>query len=97
MALLRAAIGLAAIGVAVALAPVADAQPVGAENAQTTIDRLEEEGYDVRINWVNSVTSTPLYLCRSIGVNNPNRSGEPPQGITVYVDVTCPDYDDWDL
>ena len=45
--------------VSLAIAPVATADPVwpvaGAESAGATIDDLEAQGYDVRINWVSGV------------------------------------------
>src|SRR5262249_39517115 len=83
---------------AVICAPGAGAEPVwpvaGAENAKDTIDDLEGQGYDVRINWVSGLPSVSLYRCKVTGINNPNPS--PPTGDTletVYVDVSCPNPD----
>jgi hypothetical protein len=64
-------------------------------SAADTIADLQDQGYDVQINWVRGVSSEPLSLCLTTGVNNPNRSGGPPTSFTtVYVDVSCPDHDD---
>jgi hypothetical protein len=94
-------LGAALLGTAVSLgtAPCATAEPVwpvaGAESARATIDDLEAQGYDVRINWVSGVSSVPLSWCKVTGINNPNHS--PPSENTfetVYVDVSCPNPDD---
>jgi hypothetical protein len=91
--------GLLAVSVSLAAAPVATAEPVwpvaGAESASATIDDLEAQGYDVRINWVSGVSSVPLQWCKVTAINNPNHS--PPSENTfetVYVDVSCPNPDD---
>ncbi|PRC43027.1 hypothetical protein C6A85_000000107455 [Mycobacterium sp. ITM-2017-0098] len=80
-------------------APIATADPVwpiaGAQSAGATIDELQAQGYDVQINWVNSISSVPLEQCKVTAIYNPNRS--PPDGTTlatVYVDVSCPNEDD---
>jgi hypothetical protein len=94
--------GLLAASVSLAAAPVATAEPVwpvaGAESAGATIDDLEAQGYDVRINWVSGVSSVPLSWCKVTGIHNPNH--DPPSENTfetVYVDVSCPNPDsDWD-
>jgi hypothetical protein len=93
--------GLLAAAVSLAAAPLATAEPVwpvaGAESAGATIDDLEAQGYDVRINWVSGVSSVPLRWCKVTGINNPNHY--PPSGetlATVYVDVSCPNEPDWD-
>jgi hypothetical protein len=63
-------------------------------SAADTIADLEDQGYDVQINWVRGVSNDPLSDCWTTGINNPNRSGGPPTGFTtVYVDVACPDDD----
>ena len=92
--------GLLAASVSLAAAPVATAEPVwpvaGAESAGATIDDLEAQGYDVRINWVSGVSSVPLSWCKVTAIHNPNHS--PPSENTfetVYVDVSCPNPDDW--
>jgi hypothetical protein len=91
--------GLLAVSVSLAAAPVATAEPVwpvaGAESASATIDDLEAQGYDVRINWVSGVSSVPLSWCKVTAIHNPNHS--PPSENTfetVYVDVSCPNPDD---
>jgi len=93
--------GILGAAVSLAIAPVAAAEPVwpvaGAESASATIDDLEAQGYDVRINWVSGVSSVPLSSCKVTGIHNPNKS--PPSENSfeiVYVDVSCPNPDgDW--
>jgi hypothetical protein len=83
---------LGAAAVALAAAPVA-----AAAGADATIADLEAQGYDVQINWVNGFDTKPLSTCTVTNVNNPDRSGAPPQpGATVYVDVRCPNHNDDD-
>jgi hypothetical protein len=91
--------GLLGAAISLANAPAATAEPVwpvaGAESASATIDDLEAQGYDVRINWVSGVSSVPLSLCKVTAIHNPNHS--PPNENTfetVYVDVSCPNPDD---
>ena len=91
--------GLLGAAVSLATAPVATSEPVwpvaGAESAGATIDDLEAQGYDVRINWVSGVSSVPLSYCKVTAIHNPNHS--PPSESTfetVYVDVSCPNPDD---
>jgi hypothetical protein len=94
---------LIAVGAAsIAVAPIAAAEPVwpyaGAESAADTIRDLEDQGYNVAINWVNGYSRHDLSRCSVRGINNPDRSATPPppQEITVYVDVDCPhDHDDF--
>lgn len=81
------------------LAPDAAAGPLPPAQdgitAADTIADLQDQGYDVQINWVRGISNDPLAECLVTGVNNPNRSGGPPEGFTtVYVDVACPDDDD---
>jgi hypothetical protein len=87
------------IAAAVACAPVAAAEPVwpvaGAEDAQATVDDLEDQGYDVQINWVSGLPSVQLYRCKVTGIHNPNHSPPTDNALeTVYVDVSCPNPDD---
>jgi hypothetical protein len=86
------------VGAALLASPDAGADPLpaqGGASAADTIADLQDQGYDVQINWVRGVSNDPLSECWSTGVNNPNRSGGPPTGFTtVYVDVACPDHDD---
>lgn len=81
------------VPVAVLLAAPCAAQP---SSAAAVIDELEDQGYDVAINWVSGVSSRPLSECRSLGVHNPDLDGPPPETFTtVYVDVSCSnDHDD---
>jgi hypothetical protein len=67
-------LGAGLVGAAVSLgnAPVATAEPVwpvaGAESASATIDDLEAQGYDVRINWVSVSAQC---RCRGAGHGDP--------------------------
>ncbi|WP_396927629.1 hypothetical protein [Mycolicibacterium sp.] len=98
--------GFRAIGVAVAAAllmaaPPAAADPpwpvAGAESAADTIRDLQSQGYRVGINWVFGYTRTSLDRCAVTAIHNPG--GPPPDEsaspTTVYIDVSCPDHDDW--
>jgi hypothetical protein len=79
--------------VSIAAAPIAAADG----SASATIADLQAQGYDVQINWVRGTNRVPLYYCTVTGINNPNRTGNPPDPLTlttVYVDVLCPD-DEW--
>jgi hypothetical protein len=90
---------LGAAAAALMAAPGVAAEPLmpaqdGASAADTIAD-LQDQGYDVQINWVRGVSSDPLSECWTTAVHNPNRLGGPPTGFTtVYVDVACPDHDD---
>ncbi|NGX07338.1 hypothetical protein [Mycobacteroides franklinii] len=87
---------LAAIAASLSLPAVAQAAPmlpVGGESPSQTISDLEDEGYDVQINYVMGNSNTPLDMCRVLAVHNPNRSGKPVDTFTtVYVDISCPDF-----
>jgi hypothetical protein len=79
--------------------PLAAAEPVwpvaGAEDARATVDDLEDQGYDVQINWVSGVSSVPLHWCKVTAIHNPNHSPPTDDSLsTVYVDVSCPNPDD---
>jgi hypothetical protein len=100
MAASRVTVGLMPVLMAAAfvVAPSAAAEPgppaQDGVSAADTIADLQEQGYDVQINWVRGISSEPLSECWTTGINNPNRSGGPPTGFTtVYVDVSCPDDD----
>jgi hypothetical protein len=84
---------LVAAGVAVAGAAVAAADPdTQNQSAQSVIDDLTAEGYNVQINSVSGNSSMPLSTCSVVAIHNPNRTGGPPTTFTtVYVDVSCPD------
>src|SRR6266567_2919769 len=97
MSLAMRMLGAGLLGTAVSLAnvSVATAEPVwpvaGAESARATIDDLEAQGYDVRINWVSGVSSVPLSSCKVTAIHNPNHSPPSENTLkTVYVDVSCP-------
>ena len=78
----------------VATAPLAAAEPSG-QQASTTIDDLQAQGYNVQINWVNGFDTKPLSQCWVTGVNNPGETAPTPGTFTtVYVDVACPNGDD---
>ena len=93
---------LIAVGaVSIAVAPIATADPslpmAGTESASDTIRDIEEQGYNVSINWVNGFSRRNLSECSVRAIHNPDRSATspPPQDTTVYVDVDCPhDNDD---
>jgi hypothetical protein len=85
-----------ALGGAVALCAPATAEPVDTgESAQSVIDGLKAEGYNVDINWLTGYGTEPLSVCTVDNVNNPGDS-VPGHGqfVTVYVDVSCPNHPD---
>jgi hypothetical protein len=92
---------VATAAASIAVAPVATADPVwpvaGAESAADTIRDLEDQGYNVAINWVNGYSSGNLSRCSVRAIHNPDRSATspPPEATTVYVDVDCPHDHDW--
>lgn len=86
----------AAVAASIAGAPVASADPTwpvaGSESAAATIRDLQDQGYNVAINWLNGYSQGPLEECSVGAIYNPDRSGTPtpPENTTVYVDVSCP-------
>ena len=80
----------------IATAPIAAADPpwpvAGAESAADTVRDLQDQGYNVAINWVNGHQGSDLSRCTVSAIYNPDRSADspPPQSTTVYVDVQCP-------
>ncbi|MBN3509464.1 hypothetical protein JYB55_11495 [Mycolicibacterium septicum] len=77
--------------------PHAGADPTaGEQSADAVISDLEDQGYNVEINWVGGVSTTPLSECSVKGIHNPDRSSPPApkSSITVYVDVSCPNEPD---
>ncbi len=87
-----------AAAVAIVAAPNAAANPVfpapGSGSAETVIDELTAQGYNVEINWVSGVSSRPLSECRVLAIHNPSDGAGPPTTFTtVYVDVSCPNHD----
>ncbi|SHS43888.1 Uncharacterised protein [Mycobacteroides abscessus subsp. abscessus] len=94
IALMPLWLGAIALSLAIpAFAAAAPALPVGGESPSQTISDLEDQGYDVQINYVMGNSNTPLDMCRVLAVHNPNRSGKPVDSFTtVYVDISCPDF-----
>jgi len=77
---------------AIAVAPLAAADPAlpgaGAEDAATTINAYQDNGYDVQINYTNGIPDVDLSQC---WVNSVNTNDASAGGLkTVYVDVECP-------
>ena len=73
----------------------ATADPVYSNgSAQSVIDDLEAQGYNVVINWLTGYNTKPLSVCWVTNINNPGQ-WDPPPGVftTVYVDVSCPNHD----
>ena len=87
---------LIVLGSAVTVAAPATAEPEDSgASAQSVIDGLKAEGYNVVINWLTGYDTEPLSVCTVSDVNNPN-DAKPPAGTftTVYVDVSCPNRQD---
>jgi hypothetical protein len=85
---------LIVVGAAVSLAGPASAEPVDiGQSAQSVIDDLKAEGYNVVINWLTGYDTVPLSVCTVSNINNPEDS-VPPVGTfpIVYVDVSCPNH-----
>jgi hypothetical protein len=80
----------------VTLAVPAAAEPVDSgQSAQSVIDELKAEGYNVAINWLTGYDTEPLSVCTVEDVNNPeDAKPKPGTFTTVYVDVTCPNHQD---
>jgi hypothetical protein len=87
---------LVAVGGALTLAAPATAEPEDTEgSAQSVIDGLKAEGYDVQINWLTGYNTEPLSVCTVENINNPGDSVPGPGTfVTVYVDVSCPNHPD---
>lgn len=95
----RVAVGLFAAAASMAVAPTAAAEPVwpvaGAASAAATISDLEDQGYNVQINWVSGQISVSLTQCKVLAIHNPDNSpGSETTFTTVYIDVSCPNRDD---
>jgi hypothetical protein len=80
--------------VTVAAPAMAEPEDTGA-SAQSVIDGLKAEGYNVVINWLTGYNTEPLSVCTVENINNPDSSA-PAAGTftTVYVDVSCPNHQD---
>ncbi len=76
------------------VAAPATAEPVDTgASAQSVIDGLKADGYNVVINWVTGYDTVPLSVCTVENIDNPD-SAAPATGsfTTVYVDVSCPNH-----
>jgi hypothetical protein len=85
---------VALVVVAVTLAAPARAEPVyTGSSAQSVIDSLKADGYNVVINWLTGYDTVPLPACTVSNINNPDDSA-PSAGTftTVYIDVSCPNH-----
>ena len=87
---------LAAVIGAMMFTPAAPAEPVDTgESAQSVIDNLKAEGYNVVIKWLTGYGTVPLAVCTVESVDNPDDSNPKPGAFTtVYVDVSCPNHPD---
>ena len=85
---------LVAVGGALTLAAPAIAEPSDTgESAESVIDGLKADGYNVVINWLTGYDTVPLSVCTVQDVNNPDDAKPKPGAFaTVYVDVTCPNH-----
>jgi hypothetical protein len=83
-------------GSAVTLAVPATAAPVDSGgSAESVIDNLKGEGYNVVINWLTGYDTESLSVCTVESVNNPDDSASAAGTFaTVYVDVSCPNHPD---
>ena len=81
---------------AMMLAPVASAEPVDSRgSAQSVIDDLKADGYNVVINWLTGYDTVPLAVCTVESVDNPDDSKPKPGAFTtVYVNLSCPNHPD---
>jgi hypothetical protein len=63
-------------------------------SAQSIVDQLQADGYNVVINWLTGYDTKSLSVCWVSNINNPGE-WNPPPGVftTVYVDVSCPNHD----
>jgi hypothetical protein len=85
---------MASCGVLVLSAPAA-ADPVYYNgSAESVINQLEADGYNVVINWLTGYNTKSLSVCWVSNINNPGEWDPPPGTFTtVYVDVSCPNHD----
>jgi len=85
------AASVAASGAAMALAPVASADPVGipeagSESAAATVSDLDELGYDVQLQYENGVPDVPLSQCTVTDINTVGSAGS---DLLAYVTINC--------
>ncbi|PXX07222.1 hypothetical protein [Mycolicibacterium moriokaense] len=90
-----AALSIAFGGAVTVVAPAtAEPEDTGA-SAQSVIEGLKAEGYNVDINWLTGYNTEPLSVCTVENINNPGDSVPGPgQFVTVYVDISCPNHQD---
>jgi hypothetical protein len=84
-----------AIGGSLIFSPAAASDPQYVNgSAQSVIDELRANGYNVVINWLTGYDTKSLSVCWVSAINNPGE-WNPPPGVftTVYVDVSCPNHD----
>jgi hypothetical protein len=92
------AVVVAVAAASMALSPIAAADPFGSVygrgGASAVVNDLEDQGYNVVINWTTGYDTKPLDQCWVTNVNNPSSSPPSPGTFeTVYVDVACPNHD----
>jgi hypothetical protein len=86
---------LVAAGTAIAVGPIAAADPVwpvaGNQPASDIVEELAAQGYDIQVNWVTGYPTVPLSWCWVDAIHNPDGppTREKPLAI-VYVDIGCP-------
>ncbi|WP_319430052.1 hypothetical protein [Mycobacterium sp. RTGN5] len=90
---------IATVAAAIMAAPAAADPPwpvAGAESAADTVRDLQSQGYQVGINWVFGYSRTSLDRCSVTAIHNPDGSpGNSDKPTTVYIDVSCPDHNNW--
>lgn len=86
-----AAVASVAVAICLAVPAVADPPPtLTGPTAETTINDLRAQGYNVAINWVAGNSTSALSKCQVVAIHNPNTGDSPPSTFTtVYVDVSC--------
>lgn len=93
-----AVVAAASLAVALGSAAPAVAQPSlqqTGHDAASVIAELQDQGYNVSINWLNGYDVKPLNRCWVESINNPGDFVPSPETfVTVYVDVRCPNNDD---
>ena len=82
------------LGGPVTVAAPATAEPANSgASAQSVIDGLKADGYNVEINWLTGYDTEPLSVCTVSDINNPSDAKSPAGTFTtVYVDVSCPNH-----
>jgi hypothetical protein len=86
---------LSAVGASVMFDAPAAADPVYYDgSAESVINELKADGYNVVINWLTGYNTKSLSVCWVSNINNPGQWDPPPGTFTtVYVDVSCPNHD----